>query len=83
MRGVSGGEVRDEFVDRAVRLILASATQGHTLDEAVMVLTMVRADLAEQIRVARDEGCDPEFVAGLVRLLGRLHDATETGGTRR
>ena len=74
------GEVRDEFIDRAVRLMVDMAVHDGDPRRAAMRMTAMRADLAEQIRVLRDEQRNPELADALARLLGRLIDATEGGG---
>ena len=79
---MSEGEVRDEFLDRAVRVLLDAIARSGTPAAAAATLAAIRAELAEQLRLARDEGTSPELAAELARLLGRLHDETEGGGTR-
>ena len=75
------GEVRDEFLDRAVRLMVDMAVHDGDPRRAAIRMTAMRADLAEQIRVLRDEDHNPELADALARLLGRLIDATEGGGS--
>ena len=74
--------VRDEFVDRAVRVLLDAVARSGTPAAAAATVAAIRAELAEQIRVARDEEGNPALADGLARLLGRLVDETEGGGTR-
>jgi hypothetical protein len=72
--------VSDEFLEHAVQMLLDVAQRAPTLAEADEALMVSRAQLAEKIRALRKEGQPPELVASFERLLGRLHDATESGG---
>ncbi len=75
-------DARDEFLDRGVGAVMEVIARAGTPAQAATLATAIRAALAEQIRIARDEEHNPALAEGLARLLGRVVDATETGGTR-
>ena len=70
---------RGDVYDRVVHELLGARAPARTVAEADMALEVIRAQLVEKIRLADD----PEVAAILRLVFGRLHDATETGGTRR
>jgi hypothetical protein len=72
-------ERRDDPIDRAVRALVAAAAAFPTVAQADMAMDVIRAQLVEKI----DVEADPDATAILRLVFGRLHDATETGGTRR
>ena len=80
---MSDDEVRDEFVDRAVGVLLTTAARSGMVAQADEFLLLVRSELARLIADFEREGKEPQIVDGFRRLLGRLVDAMETGGTRR
>ena len=78
---MSEGKRRDDVYDRAVRELLSITASARTVAEADMAVEVIRARLAEKIRLADERG-DPGASAILRLVFGRLHDVTESGGTR-
>ena len=76
---------RDDAYDRAVRELLGSVARLPTVAQADLALEVIRAHIVEKLRGAEDDGDghDPDAAEILRLVRGRLHDATERGGTRR
>jgi hypothetical protein len=73
---------RDAIVERAVRTILRDVACSATLAEADAFLTQIRGELSRHLDLLRGEGANPRVAETLARVLGRLYDETESGGTR-
>ena len=76
---MTAGKRREDAIDRVVRELLAVAESAATVAHADTALEVIRAQLVEKI----DAEGDPAAAAILRQVFGRLHDAIETGGTRR
>ena len=72
----------DEILDEFVRVFQLGGARRATTGEADAFLVALRVGLGERINALHRAGDRPEFVHAFLRLLGRLYDATETGGTR-
>jgi len=81
--GSAGDLGLERFVERAVRTIREDAARCPTVREADAFLMAIRDELASHLSRLRRERRDPRLVAAFARLLGRLHDEMESGGTRR
>jgi hypothetical protein len=75
-------EARNEIVERAVRTVLRDAARSATLAEADAFLVMMRSQLIDHLADLRRKREHPRVQETLARVLGRLYDETESGGTR-
>ena len=80
---MSAREDRDKFIEDVVRDIQATAAKSRTVQEADYFLDAVRATMAAHLARLRRGGADPRIVEAFARLLGRVYDATESGGRAR